>query len=226
MKPSILKRKKSLLLAIVIGIVFFSGCTVLSFYPFYTKDVLKQDKRVEGKWIALEDDDSDSLTADSQVWEITDYKSNPITDPKTEKEKAELELREKYLYNLKIYTKSDSNKSSVFDLHLMEVDGQLYFDFYPEDWEGTDDILEIHLMPSHSLAKISISDSITINWLDKEWFEDMLNENRIRIHHERNKDYTLLTAKPEELQKFIKKYGKDKAAWEDGLLYTLKKYPS
>ena len=225
MKPSILKRKRSLLFAIVIGIVFFSGCTVLSFYPFYTDEVLITDDRLSRKWMQLPND-LVNANADTMIWEIElriDKWKKKTNNPY---DRGSQKIPNKFTYTLKIYEYRDTTSTSEFNLHLMDINGQKYLDFYPENWSIDSDLMEFHMMPAHTLAKVSMEDTLKLKWMDIEWFENMLDENRIRIHHEQNDNYSLLTAKPEELQKFIHKYGKEEDAWEEGIEYNLVKLPS
>ena len=67
------------------------------------------------------------------------------------------------------------------------------------------------------VGKIFENEKININWYDHNWLSDLIEENKIRIHHEANDDYVLLTAKPRELQKFVTKYVNSEEAFEDGL---------
>ena len=53
-------------------------------------------------------------------------------------------------------------------------------------------------------------DSILLYWYGDEWLNELLEQNRIRIKHERVEsaeyDRQVLTAETDELQKFIRKY--------------------
>jgi hypothetical protein len=53
--------------------------------------------------------------------------------------------------------------------------------------------------------------------------QKLFDENKIRIKHENNGVYTLLTAKPEELQKFVIKFANEDKAFSDFMKYTLTK---
>jgi hypothetical protein len=83
--------------------------------------------------------------------------------------------------------------------------------------------MRIHLMGVHTFAKVDIeNDSIVINWFDSEWFAKKLEENKIRIKHEKNSANILLTALPKELQKFVSKYSNDEDAFDADFQFTLK----
>jgi hypothetical protein len=51
----------------------------------------------------------------------------------------------------------------------------------------------------------------------------LIEENKIRIHHEENDDFTLLTAKPKELQKFVTKFVNSEEAFKNGLEVVLQR---
>lgn len=49
-----------------------------------------------------------------------------------------------------------------------------------------------------------------------------MEEEKIRIKHEKNNTNILLTAQPKELQKFVAKYANDKNAFEKESQFVLK----
>jgi hypothetical protein len=93
-------------------------------------------------------------------------------------------------------------------------------DFYLEDFLDDDelDLSSFHIVPVHTFAKIDITENrLQINWYDQDWLEKSIKENKIRIRHEYNGDYILLTASPKELQKFVTKYVNSEEAFKDGI---------
>jgi hypothetical protein len=100
------------------------------------------------------------------------------------------------------------------------VSGNYFLDFYVTDYlDGQDvTIFDFHLIPVHSFAKLEMKGNrAVIRWYDPEWLKKLITQNRIRIHHENNGDYILLTAQPAELQKFVVKYVNSEEAFKDGL---------
>jgi len=80
------------------------------------------------------------------------------------------------------------------------------------------DLASFHIVPVHTFAKLKVtSNQLQINWFDQDWLEKLIKENKIRIHHEYNGDYILLTALPKELQKFVTKYVDSEEAFKDGI---------
>lgn len=85
-------------------------------------------------------------------------------------------------------------------------------------------LFDFHIIPVHTFAKVVIEkDKIKFKWFNGEWLEKLIEENRIRIRHENNGDFILLTAKSAELQKFLKKYLNSEDAFKDGLEVELAK---
>jgi hypothetical protein len=88
-------------------------------------------------------------------------------------------------------------------------------------------VFDLHMIPTHSLAKVTrlVDNEVTIKWFNEEWLRKMFTENRIKISHEmimdpdpgKDEGMYLLTASTEELQGFIKKYGRDEEAYDDHL---------
>jgi DNA-binding LytR/AlgR family response regulator len=81
---------------------------------------------------------------------------------------------------------TDNKGTSHFIAHLFRLEDQFYLDFFPTDISCQNDLAEIHLVPTHSLAKIDLSGGkITIRWYNEEWLIGLFNKNKIRIAHER-----------------------------------------
>lgn len=187
--------------------LFFSGCVVYSFYPLYEEKDLFENDILTGKWI--DDDDAEWNFFHPEIGK----KGNKKQDKKS------------YLLNLK--TKDDDiERESVFKVHILKLGGHYFLDFYLEDYVNDDEIelSSFHIIPVHTFAKLTVrNDTLTINWFDQDWLHDLIEENKIRIHHENNGDFILLTAKPRELQKFVRKYVNSEEAFKDGLEAVLQK---
>jgi len=194
--------------------LMLSGCFIKSLYPFYTKKDIVFDTKIIGTW----------LDNDSSMWKIKQQIKWPIAPDSS--------------YQVEIIEKDGSIAS--FNAHLFQLSNQLYLDFYPNGKIVSNDLVEENIVLTHSLAKIEYTaNSIKIQWFNEVWLEHLLEQNKIRIKHEKlsenDMNSYLLTASTEELQKFIIKFGNDpqafKAIWEDNpkdrdkeaLTFTLKK---
>lgn len=192
-----MKTRNLLIIAIIAA--FLSGCIVYSFYPLYTKEDLFANEILTGTW--MEDDDDATWKFEhayfgKKVPENIDSTSYVLT------------------------VKDDEEGVSKFSVHIIKLGGHYFLDFYLEDFLDNDNLNlgDFHIVPVHTFAKLTVKENeLHINWFDQDWLEKLIKENKIRIHHEYNGDYILLTAKPKELQKFVSKYVNSEEAFKDGM---------
>jgi len=193
--------KRLKLISGIIGFLFLSGCIVYSFYPLYTEDDLFPNDILTGEWVDEE----------GQQWFFEHAyfgKKVPENIDSTS-----------YILRLKPEEQPEFYENTM-RVHVVKLGGHFFLDFYMEDYNGDDDwnLTDFHLIPVHTFAKLEFTDNMLhINWFDQDWLEDLIEENKIRIHHENNGDVILLTAKPRELQKFVTKYVESEEAFEDGM---------
>lgn len=197
---------------ILLVTMFFSGCVVYSFYPLYTEKDLFANDILTGEWESNEWMDDDDI---KMHWSFEhNYRGRKLP-----------QNIDSTSYVLTVITKQDDTEiKSEFSVHVIELAGQYFLDFYLEDVFGDDsyDLGAFHVVPIHTFAKlIEHEGKLEIHWFDQTWLESLIKENKIRVHHEKNNDYILLTAKPRELQKFIIKYVNSEEAFEDGLKAVL-----
>ncbi len=207
-----MKARKFLLVTLLI--LFFSGCVVYSFYPLYTEKDLFANDILTGEWLETEDENAALEDVDG-IWTF----EHPYID------KNKSDERDSLSYVLTLKTKQDEGfVESVFDVHLIKLGGAYFLDFYLHDFLGGDNLTlgDFHIVPVHTFAKLTVTDNgLFINWFNPDWLEELIRQNKIRIHHEDNDDFILLTAKPNELQKFVAKYVNSKEAFEEGLEVNL-----
>lgn len=190
--------KTRILILVFIIAVFLSSCIVYSFYPLYTEKDLFANEILTGKWM---DDEGTEWNFEHAYF----GKKVPENIDST---------------SYTLYLKDKDEKQSEFSVHIIKLGGHYFLDFYMEEFVDDDnlDLAAFHIIPVHTFAKLTISDNeLNINWFDQDWLEDLISENKIRIHHENNGDIILLTAKPDELQKFVTKYVNSEEAFKDGL---------
>lgn len=215
-----MKATRNICILLSIILLTISGCTVLSFYPLYTDDVLIRNDKIIGKW-----ETNEGIFGNSKilVWEIIFNNEKWVKKHNVPFDRGSGKVPNKHAYSLLLYYLDNPEKRTEFQLHLVEIDGKTYIDFFPEEWETDNTIIGFHLMGVHTFAKVDIeNDSIVINWFDSEWFAKKLEENKIRIKHEKNSANILLTALPKELQKFVSKYSNDEDAFDADFQFTLK----
>ncbi len=194
--------KTKIFFTILLLSIFLSGCLVFSFYPLYTDDDLFPNDLLLGEF----------YDSDSAKWEFTH-----LTTGKEDNIKIDSTC-----YILKIQEEGEEETEDRFQAKIIKLGEHYFIDFYLDEYEyksGDDpNFFDLHLIPVHTFAKVEINeDQIKINWFDPEWLEDLIKENKIRIHHENNGNHILLTAKPKELQKFVTKYVNSEDAFDNGL---------
>lgn len=195
------------LLIFAILTVLASGCVVFSFYPLYNSDDLFENDLLLGEWL----EDASSVSDGTDLWKF----EHPIIG------NQEDSIRNRKSYVLELKTTDDGlAKTSEFTVHVVKIADTYFLDFYTEDHLNGEDfsLWSLHMVPVHTFAKLSVEeDKLTIQWFNPDWLEKLIKENKIRIHHEDNGDFILLTAKPKELQKFVQKYVDTEDAFDDGL---------
>lgn len=181
---------KKYLWLLTILIFLLHGC-IPSIYPLYSEDKLIFEELLIGEW--RED-------GDYPLWRF---------------ERGD----ETGTYYTLLHT-SEEGKSSSYEVHLVKLGDNLYFDFYPDgDQNGVqdlDDFLQIHLFPVHTFARVELSgEKVAFYMFDTDWLSKLIEQRKIRIRHENTDDMLLLSAGTEELQQFVEKYGDDEKAYID-----------
>lgn len=208
------KMKTKKIIFLLILVVSLSGCVVYSFYPIYTNKDLFPNDILTGEW-----SENEGTQVNNETYSSWSFK-HPF------KGKGKNVEIDSLSYILTLKTKEDSTvKSSEFIVHLIELDSVYLLDFYMENYMPNNEnvsFASFHVIPVHTFAKLTVEkNKLTINWFDQDWLTDLINENKIRIKHENNGDIVLLTAQPDEMQKFVKKYINSPEAFEEGLSVEL-----
>ncbi|MCF8302151.1 MAG: hypothetical protein K9I94_02670 [Bacteroidales bacterium] len=191
-------KAKSIILIGIMGLLF-SGCLVKSLHPYYEERDVVFKPELLGSY----------MDADETAWKISRYSfSKGFMKGDSIDNSYLVEMQQK-----------DAKRVSRFNVHLFELEGINYLDFAPIREDRDEVLMELHLVPAHSIAQIEIisDNEITISWFEEEWLTDLFKENRVKIAHEVI-TYTdeleptqyVLTAGTSELQKFLIKYGKTK----------------
>jgi len=188
---------------IFIGILAMaiSGCLVKSLHPFFKESDVEFKNELLGTW----------LDEDSATWRI-----NPFVFAKGFMKGDSTDNS----YLVEMF--DDTSNISKFNVHLFKLDGKMYLDFAPIREDRYDEMIDIHLISAHSIARIDFvsENEVQISWFNEEWLSELFEENRVKIAHEvitssdgfNFKEY-VLTASTDELQKFIIKYGSNEDAY-------------
>jgi hypothetical protein len=187
--------KKHFLSLLVLVAIVVQGCIVKSLHPFYAQSDLIFKKELVNTW----------LDQDGNKWKIS----------RVEDQAAAYQM-----------TFAKGDQEATFLVHLFDLGGTQFLDFVPLSSDGSiNDLFEMHLLPSHSVAKVEklSNQVVSIKWFNEEWLRNLFQQNKIKISHEviveensgndEDKAY-VITASSEELRKFLMKYGNDKSAFE------------
>jgi hypothetical protein len=176
----------------ILGLTGIVVSCIPSLYPLYRDKDLIIDNRLEGLY----------ETGEDEYWKIRQL------DPDFEKLKGDWkQYSSGYTYRLSV---KEEDNMEEFALHILKLGEDLYLDFFPVDYEIRHGFLDMHLVPAHIFAKAELTDqAIILHFFDMEWLEDLIDSKKIKISYVETQDRYLLTAKTEELQKFITKFAND-----------------
>ena len=215
-------KTRSIIFAFII--VFFNSCLIKSLHPFYTKEVISFDNNLLGIW------ESKGKTN----WMIEDFKGRMLKENDVDTFE-ELDKSDQIVYaqykNSYFVTINKSNIQSFFLAVPFLIEDQLFLDFSPVMIDNElPTLTQNHLLGAHSLVKLDRLENgaVSLKWFDEDRIKDLFKQKKIKIKHEKITGFfleeeILLTAKPKELQKFIRKYmaseGEDK--WKTDTKYIL-----
>lgn len=190
--------KARFLIVCAVVALILQGCIVKSLKPFYKDSDVIFNKALLNSWV----------DQDSNQWNVQASK---------EKQNA-----------YEMHWLHHGEKDIVFLAHLFKLNGESYLDFFPLSNNEPErlTIFDLHLMPTHSIAKVDIftDGEVHIKWFKEEWLRSLFDQNRIKISHEtimdeiskdKNDKSYILTASTDELQKFIIKYGHSDGAFDN-----------
>lgn len=185
--------------------IIMSSCGVVSLHPLFTKETLIFRNDMLGEWI-----DKDSENSEWK-FEKDDDKESPGYLMTYFGEKLLSGEKEVYQY----------------DVHLVKLDKHYFLDFERVLTEAEESNYFSNiapLLPAHSFAKIEFKNNeMVLYFFDAEKLEKLLEQQKIRIKHEKIQgDTFVLTASSEELQKFVVKYASEPEAFEDATVLRRK----
>ncbi len=175
-----------------------------SLYPLYKNQDLKTNDLLKGLWKEVQDE--------NYTWEISAPKddSRDFVIFKDTKWSDFDEAGRTY----RLEGGHRREEPGKFALHLVELDGQDYLNFYPMDWELSHDFLNWHMVEANIFSRVEIStDTLFVHFFDPDYMEQLILENRIKISHVKLDERIFITARTEELQKFVKKFGNNPEAY-------------
>lgn len=234
-------------LLFLITVLLMNSCIVKSLFPFYTKDSIWFEPRLIGSW----QDDKVGIGRDmvtrlevypfrEKYLELQGDKPDELT--KTKKGNM-LELSGEYtdfgafgaFEKGYFVIMTEDNKEAVFAAVPFKIKEETFLDFVllDVDMSSINSMAANHMVGMHTLIKVEFNadkSRVNLKWFAEEKLDKLIDENRIRIKYANVGTMTdtpryLLTAPPEELQKFIAKYmdSKDEDKWASDIEYNFKK---
>lgn len=197
-----MKNRKKIVTIAVVGLLvsLITGC-IPSLQPLYTPDKLVILPSLVGIW-----QQTGVQNIEPEVWTFAKGEDKSYV----------------------LIHKDSDGLVAAFDVHVVKLGSHYFMDFYPgnlpEDYKQSkvgdpavmNEFLKRHLIAVHTFAKVELSGkTLKISMFDPEFLKNLLENQQIRIKHEKTEAGYLLTASSEDLQKFVEKYAEEKSAFLD-----------
>jgi hypothetical protein len=216
-KNSTIMKLKMIVLALLGGIFILQSC-IPSIHPIYTEDTLVEVNEIPGVWLNINTDDDGGRIINGDDEKIIFQSGSSQAETWTFSKRND----KSYL----LIHVDEKGRPAAFDVHIIKLDENYFMDFYPTDMPNGNvfysglrlnefnSFQAIHLIAVHTFAKMELKDGLlTIRMFDPDFLQKLLERKQIRIKHEETEDGYILTASPEELQKFASKYAHVKEAF-------------
>lgn len=114
----------------------------------------------------------------------------------------------------------ENNERFVYQAHVAQIGEDMFLDLYPLP-EFSDAAFGANLFPVHTFMKLNMQDgNLELTQFDLEKLNKLFESNLIRLRHEMVDGVALITAQPEEIQKFLDRYSNDDTVFENKETYT------
>ena len=217
-------KKLKLIGFFILLVVATQSCVVSSLNPLYTDNDRVHLDELDGEWI---DQDQtiyeiktivDSLGLNEPTVEskegVESYNFDFFTTEEGKKEmKKKIEsyarnpdLRKRY--RVTIISKKDT---CVLDGRLSNLDDHYFIDVVPNEddmYEKVGDTYAAGLMSrNHGFLKLHLKkNEISFNAIEQDAFDELVKKKKIRIEHVNRDEKIIITAKTEDIQKFLIKF--------------------
>ena len=111
----------------------------------------------------------------------------------------------------------DGDEEESYRAHLAQIGEDLFLDLFPIEGDFTDNAFNSMVwFPVHMFMKIEINENgLKLIQFDLDKMNKLFESNLIRIGHENVDGTILMTAKSEELQKFLDRYSNDESVFDE-----------
>lgn len=205
------------LMVFTLVLLTFTGCYLKSVHPLITeKNAIIVDE-LQGRW----QDEDQRWTFINDPSEIPEINFSGVNFEGSfnfsANEGDTIDIGDPYYLIILEDLEPEVPDTVVFKGAVGEINGNLYLDLsLLECCTGTGVMESIHLFPVHTFSRLNIEEGqLSIEFFKDSWIKKLIENNQVRIKHEKVEDEILITASTEELQKFVKKYSEDEQAFED-----------
>ncbi len=110
---------------------------------------------------------------------------------------------------------SDPPEDYIFDVHLVRLNGQLFFDAVQTGLRVKGQKTDMGMViPSHLIGRLSLTaDTLRLDLLDDSWLKQSPQSGKSAVPFEVLGEVVVLTASTSELQKFVAAHANDNAVF-------------
>jgi hypothetical protein len=106
--------------------------------------------------------------------------------------------------------------SATFEVHMVNLEGQLFLDFYPQEPEVKTELCKVHMLPVHTFWTVRVEPGhVRLAMLSHDWLKKKVDAGELKIKHERVNEEIILTAPTAELQKMMVSIGDQEDAYAE-----------
>ena len=188
----------------------------------YDEDSIKMilNKRILEKEVTEDDAKITKMDADPATFEklfdpkkiIKEQIKEDKLSPRDIEYKGSVTVFEEKSYKMTVV--ENEVRKEAYIAHLVQIGNDLFMDLYPVKEYDSKNISD-NFFPVHTFYKVKVTESeFTMIHFDLDKLNKLFESNLIRLRHENVEGTVLITAQPEELQKFIEKYAEDESVFE------------
>jgi hypothetical protein len=106
-----------------------------------------------------------------------------------------------------------------YQAHVVAIGEDYFLDLYPLP-EFSDNTFSNNLFPVHTFMKMNLENGkLKLTQFDLEKLNELFESNLVRLRHEYVDGNVVITAQPEEIQKFLDRYSNDENVFDDIEVY-------
>ncbi len=120
----------------------------------------------------------------------------------------------------RMIVQDDEDENSIYKVHLVKIANNYFIDLYPLiDTKGK--LFTGNYFPVHTFMKVSFNENqFELISFDLEKLNDLFVKNLVRLRHENVNGSVLITAQPQQIQKFLEVYSDNQEVYEEPISYS------